>query len=434
MTVIKANKKFSILAAACVLGLALILTGCDKQTADNQADENQAAEGNASAEISEKPEKAAPLENSQIEKYQKQLMETAFQTASMIPVKPHIKDRSKSQQKVVQTYIKLGQIKTAAEQTEKILNWRKGVCYGDLAYYFAENNQKGRANEFLALAEEVIEEPNLEDWRRDRVKVLIAQAETLLGKKDHGEKFEENLVEAETGKLAATKAEICSDEEFDSQLASIDEMIKTGVYDVVKNSLYACLSLYERFYDDSSRRQILEDKITSSWKTIPYFIRIDLLVKMAEANIEGQNRAKASELLDQAREMIAGGKWRVENRMPLTAKVASARFRAGQKQKAAAEAAEEIELFREKKEEIVDIYRSEALTALAEAYADMERRERAAEVYAMAVKEGAVNPNSRPTAIDLAEVCCSMAEHKVKPNEKLLAEIEEVKGSLSVPW
>ncbi|AQQ09714.1 hypothetical protein L21SP3_01524 [Sedimentisphaera cyanobacteriorum] len=432
MTVRKANKKLSMLAAAGVMALAVFFAGCDKQTADNQA-ENQAAE-RSSAEITRKAETKAALENSQIEDYQNQLMEIAFQTASMIPVKPHIKDRSKSQQKVVKAYIELGQIKTAAEQTKKILNWRKGVCFGELAYYFAENNQKGRANEFIALAEEVIEEPNLEDWRRDRVKVRIAQAETLLGNDSHSEQFEENLVEAETGKVAATKAEICSEQEFDSQLASIDEMIKTGVYDIVKNALYACFELYERFYENSSRRQMLEDKITSSWKTIPYFIRIDLLVKMAEANIDGGNTAKAVELIDKARQMITSGKWRLENRMPLTAKVAAARFKAGQKEKAVKEADEEIELFKEQKEKIVDIYRSEALTSIAEACVSMDRREKAAEIYAMAVKEGAENPNSRPTAIDLCDVCCSMAKHKVNPSEKLLAEIKEVKGSLSVPW
>jgi hypothetical protein len=50
------------------------------------------------------------------------------------------------------------------------------------------------------------------------------------------------------------------------------------------------------------------------------------------------------------------------------------------------------------------------------------------------VEEGVVNPNSRPRADDLVDVCNSMARHGVEPDSKLTQRLKEVQASLRSPW
>jgi hypothetical protein len=57
-----------------------------------------------------------------------------------------------------------------------------------------------------------------------------------------------------------------------------------------------------------------------------------------------------------------------------------------------------------------------------------------AAVYARAVEEAVLNPNSRPRADDLVATCCSMAVCGFQPDEKLWARMVEIGAKLGEPW
>ena len=61
-----------------------------------------------------------------IEDFQHQLIDLAFESASLIPVKPHIKDRSRKQEEVILACIELGLPNKALGFIPQIENWREG--------------------------------------------------------------------------------------------------------------------------------------------------------------------------------------------------------------------------------------------------------------------------------------------------------------------
>src|SRR5262245_10686053 len=71
--------------------------------------------------------------------FQNELLNTAFEVATKIPIDPHIKDRSRTQEEVFGVSLKLDQPKRALQFLEKIDNWRRGSAYADLAFYCAKN-------------------------------------------------------------------------------------------------------------------------------------------------------------------------------------------------------------------------------------------------------------------------------------------------------
>ena len=86
------------------------------------------------------------------------------------------------------------------------------------------------------------------------------------------------------------------------------------------------------------------------------------------------------------------------------------------------------------RERVVDIERVAPLCSLAEAYAFLGDSAQSLEVYALAIQEGQVNPNSRPRADDLSRICLSMALNQVEPSEAVWASLQQMCAALGEPW
>jgi hypothetical protein len=104
------------------------------------------------------------------------LLDLAFKTATAIPIRPHIKDRSRAQESVVAVSLDLGQPQRAQHYIKQIDNWRRGAGYADLAFYCAQHGKTNEAQHYLDLASQSTRDPKVEDWRRDRIRVKIAKA------------------------------------------------------------------------------------------------------------------------------------------------------------------------------------------------------------------------------------------------------------------
>jgi hypothetical protein len=82
----------------------------------------------------------------------------------------------------------------------------------------------------------------------------------------------------------------------------------------------------------------------------------------------------------------------------------------------------------------VNIDKAEAIVPLAESYQMMGNRDKALEVYKLAVTSAVENPNSRPRAEDLTDILCSMALNSVELDEELDMEINRHIAGLGSPW
>lgn len=371
------------------------------------------------------------LSDKPIAGFQLELLDLAFEVATDIPIVPHIKDRSRSQEKIVEIALKLDQPQKALQYIEKIDDWRRGSGYGDLALYHVINGQKD-VEKYITLAKQIAEAA--EDWRRDTIKVKIAKIYTLLGDEEAARSFEDNLVDSEKGKVAGHKAKIAAKDEFNTQFKDLEILIKTENFDIIKNALESYTELYNRFYQKKNYRDRVEKKIKTSWEKMPIIIRIELLSRLAQIALEHDDKAKAVKLVGDARVIIDEHQWALEFYLPMIANLSKLRFNAGQTQEAVADAESVLAKFHADKETIVDIYRAQALSPLAEAFLVMGNTAQSLEVYRIALEESVVNPNSRPRAEDMAAILSSMANYSVEPDEKLWERIRQIKGGLGNPW
>ena len=409
-------KLFLLLAGST---LFLFTAGCGKQDRTDDVAQNKSG---VIVSLTDKP----------LAVYQNELLDHAFETAAAIPVKPHIKDRSRAQEKVVETSLELDQPLRAHSLIEGIDNWRRGSGYCDLAFYCARHGYTGEVQQYLNLAVEVSE--SAEDWRRDQIRVKIANTYVWLGQTIQTDQLETGVVDSESGKVAGVKAMIAGEDHFDEQMNALDALIAPGNYDIVENALKACANLFNRFYDDAGRRSLAEEKMKISWGKLPIFKRVELLTELAGFALDHADQAKALELVNEAQLFMDGAQWRPEHRIPMISELVKLRFLAGDMQKARTDADALLALFDSQRDKIVNIYRAGALRPLAEAYQSMGDTAVALAVYKRAVEEGVENPNSRPRAEDLSATCCSMALHSIKPDAELWTRILQIKEGLGDPW
>ena len=399
-------------------GFALFLftAGCNKQ--DRTTDVAQSMAGS----LTDKP----------LAVYQNELLDHAFETAVAIPVKPHIKDRSRAQEKVVEASLELDQPLRAHSLIEGIDNWRRGSGYCDLAFYCARHGYTGEVQQYLDLAVQISE--SAEDWRRDQIRIKITNTYTWLGQTIQTDQFETGVVDSESAKVAGVKAMIAGEDHFDEQMNALDALIAPGNFDITENALKACANLFNRFYDDAGRRSLAEEKMKTSWGKLPIFKRVELLTELAGFALDHTDQAKALELVNEAQLLMDGAQWRPEHSIPMISELVKLRFRAGDMQKARTDADALLALFDSQRDKIVNIYRAGALRPLAEAYQSMGDTDAALAVYKRAVEEGVENPNSRPRAEDLSATCCSMALHSIEPDAELWTRILQIKEELGDPW
>ena len=243
-----------------------------------------------------------------------------------------------------------------------------------------------------------------------------------------------DVVPAESGKVDRIKAMMCDENSFEEQAKTLDGYIATGNFDLVNNSLQAYAQLFNQFYQDLDRRSLIEEKIKASWGNIPITIRIDLLMQCARFSLSHQDQIKAIELINEAETMMDTLTWQPRFEIPIRARLAALRFRAGDTVQARTELQDALAQFNRQRDSMVNIYRAGVLRPLAEAYQAIGDTDAALAVYKQAIEAGVDNPNSRPRAEDLSATCCSLAVHAMEPDTELWDRVHEIYNGLGDPW
>ena len=410
--------------------LLVVMAGCD---GDAGADAGAARPGAGAAQTSRGDSgNSQPASDSPLAEFQTELLNLAFQAATAIPADPHIKDRSRAQEAVVTACLELDQPRTALKYLTRIDDWRRGVCYADLAFYLADHGDTANVQGYLNLAGQVAETAT--DWRRDRIRVKIARTHALLGQADQAAHFEADVVDSESGKVHSIRAQILDSEDFDLHMQAINDLAATGNFDLMRNALDAYAALFHRGYASAEQRSQAKARIDAASATLPAMIRADNLFALADFAIDHGDQATALVLVNEAQRLLDATSWSAEDAIPYRARLAKHRFLAGDAARARTDADALRTQFDAERESIVNIYRTETLCPLAEAYQTMKAGAAAMAVYKKAVEEGVVNPNSRPRAEDLSAVCCSMAVKGVEPDADLWFHMRQIYEGLGHPW
>jgi len=388
------------------------------------------AAGGAAARSDDRVEDQ-PLHDHQVEQ-----LELAFETASKLPLMPHVKNRAKAQEQVVDTCLELDQPQRALRCIEEIPNWRRGLGLASYAYYCVEHGAKD-VQAYLDRAGEIADDPTddtLPGWRRSRIRARISQVYALLGRSESAAKYGRDLEESELRGLAVLKARLADEGAFDEDLEATDTAIQAGSMDRIQASLEQCVAYFDRYFDDVERRDRAQSRIEQAEGKLPLLIHLELVGKLADAALDHGDSAKARELVAWLDRLIADQRWLLRHELPVVARTCALRHRAGEVERAREDADEALAKYEQARDTITDVFRVEALLPLAEAYHAMGYARRALEVYALAVEDAVHNPNSRPRAMDLTALLCSMARNDVEPDPRLRARLLEVCGALGAPW
>ncbi|MFO0827655.1 MAG: hypothetical protein U0572_05845 [Phycisphaerales bacterium] len=363
---------------------------------------------------------------------QSELLDLAFAAASAIPAEPHIKDRSRAQELVVATCLKLGQPHRADAYAAKIDNWRRGTCLADLAWYYAQHADTARAEQYLEKANAVAN--TVDDWRRDRIRIRIAEVHAWMGQEDQATQLEAGVDRAEVGKVNAARAMQTTAAEFDSRLAAIQADLAKQDFDVARNALQACVHLFDTCYATPELRNRAEETIRTSWSPVPIEIRVAIVQQLAKVALEHGDVAGAATFVDDADALIHDANWSIEARIAVVSRQSALRYRVGGERQARADVDGALSLYDAENSKILVTERCEALRNLAEAYQVMGDASEALAIYRRAVEVAAANPNARPRALDLASTCASIAEYGAEPDPAFLARLRELQGQLGDPW
>jgi hypothetical protein len=372
-----------------------------------------------------------PIAPSQVE-----LLDLAFRAASAIPVDPHVKDRSKAQEVVLSAALELGQPARALRYVDRISNWRRGAGYGSIGLWCAQHGAAAEARRCLEVASRMAAEEgkdgDSQEWRRDRIRAIVARVHALLGEEARAAEFGVGLSESEVEQLDIGGR--IDPAGFDACMVSVDEAVKTGNFDRIQNGLKICARLFDRFYADPARRAEAEGRVRNSYEKLPPALRVSLIAQIADTALEHSDRGRALDLVNAAQAVFDSGRWLPQDRIPMMARLGALRFRAGDVDRAKGDLAAAVVLFESAAPNIVDIERARTLRPVAEAYQTMGDRLSAMKAYAIVVEDGVKNPNSRPRAEDLSATCVSMALHAFEPDPTLRARIIRLCDELREPW
>jgi hypothetical protein len=390
---------------------------------------------------------AGPPSNEPLAAYRLELLDLGFDAASAMPAMPHIKSRSRAQEGVFVAALELDLPARARAYLEGIDNWRKGAAYADLAFYHAKRGETEAAERCLALAlpfsesregaeeyDEGIE--GEQDWRRDRVRAKIARTYVWLGRAEQAAEFEQGLEPSELGAIAAVKARTLESAAFDGQVASLESVATSGSFDQVRNAVLVANKLYDRFYADGGRREIVEAKLPVCLDKAPTLVGVETWMELAEIAVEHGDEAHALVLAGRAQALVRGADcgWRAEDEARLLTRLSRIRHDASADRGALDELDAVLALYTARRAEISDADRPDVLRPIAEAYLAMGSRTKALDVYALAVEEGGRNVNARPRAEDLAATCSSMALHACEPGPELWTRLRQLRAGLAEPW
>lgn len=370
-----------------------------------------------------------------LEPYQSQLLVLAFEAASVLPDVPHLKNKARFQEEVLEAFLELGQLASTQARLERVTNWRRGALLGKLAVAALQAGAEGDVAPWLEEAERISKGKLGElgqDWRRDRILVEVAHARVLTGRREAVRELESEVEPAQRAQLEVIRARLLEEDDLEAHLAFVEGLMAggQGQFEDVQAGLESIAELLARFWAEAELRERMLRAVRSSWTKMPVGVQLRMHVRIGRAAAAAGDLEGAREWALLAEEFVRQYRWLEQDTMAALAQVAVLQHEAGQTSAGVALADEARGFFRENQESIQDMFRGDGLRPLAEAYAQIGQLDSARSVYAEALTEALVNPNTRPRCHDLARALVSMARHEVEPSPELWEQVGRVLAAI----
>lgn len=412
--------------------------------ANSDGKQEKSAEAEAVSSSSEK----ALQPHQPLQPHQKELLDLAFRAATSVPAMPHVKARSRAQERVIVSALELGQPALTLAYLEKVDNWRRGSGYADLAFYLAENGRGQETKPYLELAraeaeaihraedhepgeDEVVLE-SFQAWRRDRIRAKIARVYHALGEPGLALEFEQGLEPSEVGIVEVARARTMSADQVGAMVVLLGSVATEGNLEKVRNAVEASTELLRRFHADTDRRALLQQGLDACLEKTPLLFRAESFLTLGELALAQNESLRALDMANRA-VVVLESTLAIEDDLPLRARIASLRHRAGQAD-AKAELEQALARFEKARDSIPDLCRADVLIPFAEARLTLGDLPAALETYRRAALEAGQNPNAVPRVEDLVALCCSMARHGVAPDSELWRSLHRTAAGLRDPW
>ncbi|MEM8710940.1 MAG: tetratricopeptide repeat protein [Planctomycetota bacterium] len=368
----------------------------------------------------------------------------SFDVVSRMPARPHLKTRSRLQADLVQAALDVGRLDDALAWAGKIENWRRGLALAHVAVFHANSGDEEGTRAALKVAEaaeaKILDEMD-QGWRRDRVRVRIAEAYALIGDRVKAAQIQAITTPTESGRLASMAVRTVAASDQEKQLATLEQIAKTGDLEQIRFAVLAMAEFYGQALrspegdEEGLSPKAVEDRIRAAWDKLPIEPRLDILEKLANLEIESGTKARAAQIAGEISAMVTENRWNAEQGIGLRGRAASLLHRAGETKAARDLANEALALYESSREGIYDIFRGEALRPLARSFVTLGDHATAAVIYERALEEAVHNPNSKPRATDIAMTAISAATAPgFEMPKSLLRAFAAAETKIGTPW
>lgn len=432
---------FSNRSIATLASMACLLGACGKPATPTESSDgpkpSSAAETTpspaAAATPTSAPEAKADAPSAAPETADRSwILEQAMAVASAIPTKIHDRERAQCQEWVALAYLDAGDPIAAARCAESIEGWRRGECEGLIGVQYALKGDRELALKYARLATE--RATGEQDWRRERILIEAAKIHAILGNAIMARDLSAGASQAEAGKVDGAVIPVLTPEQFDAQSKVLDEVIKGGTFDGMRNALDAYLPLLRRMTSNREQALAAAATIDAALPAMPMDLQIIYGTRLASALHALGETGRAKERLDLAAKQVAETVFLPEDLTPMQVEVAKARAGLGDADGARAALDAALASYESRKKEIVDVFRARSPRALAEGYLAIGDQAKAETCWLEALAVGTINPNSRPRAEDLSATLVAMARSGATITPALRERIATCRKSLGEPW
>jgi len=329
-------------------------------------------------------------------------LDYAFRFATAVP---DTKDRAKAQESVVNGYIDAGLLEDAERRASEIEGWRGGVALGRIAALEVRSGNTDRARQLLAKAERT--EAETEDWGRDRVLAQVAEVRALLGEDERTKEIASKLISNDPrtyegrATVAVAWALAAKGDEHGAErtMATLDDDV--DLY-VTWWRTEGYLDLADRRGMDEAEHQRLLVKARASAEGIDGWKQAEMLQKIAAADSAAGRVAEARSSLQVAEGILVALPRTMSLRGPLLADLARAWNDLDERERAVGLVA----MAEEDLQYVGSVVERPAATArVAAGYAAVGKKNDSKRLLGVALDGAQALDNPRPRALALSAVC-----------------------------
>ena len=342
------------------------------------------------------------------------VLDLAFRFASRIPADPHVADRSKAQYNALSAVLEAGRLEEAKRKAGRILNWRRGVVYAEIAGRHLAVGETEQAERYLNFARQFRDrvEGFNSGWQKERITAAIGEAYADAGRFDEADRLVADLSpEAKSGVRMARLTAVDTLEAYRESMAVLEKMEASKFWEVQKAVAEAYIEILRTLGDAADEQQAtaVRQGVYRLTKKLPVLQKCPLHVSLARAAFETGHERIGFDVLNETRSDFEGADL-------------NARFDVGQLvllAKAYQEVAGRPEVAAALLEQAAallagsDLLRPDEVRTnreLGSGYAVHGDTENAWRWYRNAINAAAGQVNGRPRFVMFSEICVSIAE------------------------